>query len=277
MSLNIFFLVLLAAFFHAVWNIIVKGGNNKLYETTLNSLGGGLGALFLLPFAGMPRMDCWWSLGLSVCFHLLYSLSMADTYRVADLTITYPVMRGTAPILTAILLSIFGIPLSCNGWLGIILLCSGIFAISFQRRATGNLEGIYKALRTSMTICAYTLADGFGAREAGDSLSYTVWLFIINIFPLNFYCLFRQMNSFIGYAKKRAIIGIIGGVCGLTSYGIAIWAMSKASIALVAGLRETSVIFGVILAVIFLNEKLSIYKVCAILLVTAGAILVRLN
>lgn len=277
MSPLVFVLVLLAALFHATWNIIVKGGDNKLFETAFNALGGGLGALVLLPFVGLPPRECWLLLGLSVCFHLLYSLCMAAAYRVADLTLAYPIMRGTAPMLTAIVLALSGVSMSFYGWGGVLLLCGGIFTLALQQKRAGSLKGVLFALRTSLAICAYTLADGFGARAAGDSLVYTVWLFIFNIFPLNVFCLARHGSEFLAYARKRAGVGIVGGLCGLASYGIAIWAMTVAPIALVAALRETSVIFGMIMAVIFLGEKLTPMRIAAILLVVGGAILARLG
>lgn len=277
MSYTTILLVLAAALFHATWNIIVKGGANKLFEAAFNALGGGLGALLILPFISLPPRECLWLLGLSVCFHLLYSLSLAATYRVADLTLGYPIMRGMAPILTALLLCLAGIPLSAYGWGGVILLCAGIFTLAFQQRRSGSQEGVLLALRTSLAITAYTLADGFGARAAQDSLIYTCWLFIGNIFPLNIYCWARYGHEFLDYARKRIKIGILGGFCGLASYGIAIWAMTVAPIALVAALRETSVIFGMLMAVLFLGEKLTLGRVCAILLVVGGAILARLG
>lgn len=277
MSLSVFSLVLLAAVLHATWNVIVKGGKNKLFEAAFNSLGGGLGACCLLPFVDIPPGACWWLLGLSVAFHLLYGISMATTYRVADLTLGYPVMRGSAPLLTAFALLAIGVSLPFSGWIGIILLCAGIFTLAFQQRKSGSLEGVLLALRTALAISAYTLADGYGARAAGESLVYTVWLFIFNLFPLNIYCLFAHHKEFVAYARKRVCIGISGGLCGLASYGIAIWAMTVAPIALVAALRETSVIFGMILAVLFLHEKLTFMRALAIVLVAAGAMLARLG
>lgn len=277
MAYGVLALVLLAAAFHATWNIIVKGGSNKLFEAAFNTLGGGLGALVFLPFLGWPPRDCWFLLALSICFHMLYSLSMAHTYRAADLTLGYPIMRGTAPILTAIVLTFFGAPMSPYGWGGVLLLCAGIFTLAFRAKPAETLTGVLLALRTSVFICAYTLADGYGARAAGESLVYTAWLFVFNMIPLNVWCLGKYRTEFLVYAKERICIGILGGFCGLASYGIAIWAMTVAPIALVAALRETSVIFGMIMAVIFLGEKLTPARIAAICLVCAGAMLARLG
>lgn len=279
MSTAVILLVLGAALLHATWNIIVKGGSNKLYETALNALGGGLGAMFFLPFLSLPDRACWGLLALSCCCHLTYYLCVAATYRVADLSLGYTIMRGTAPMLTAFAMTLLGVPLGLYGWGGVLLLCSGIFALALEQRLhhRGTLKGILYALRTSFVIMGYTLSDGFGARLSGDSVSYTCWIFFLNIFPLHIYIFARYGRDYLHYLKGRAIVGLTGGLCGLGSYGIAIWAMTLAPIALVAALRETSVIFGMIMAVIFLGEKLNFLRIMAIILVVCGAILVRLG
>lgn len=279
MATHVILLVLAAAVLHASWNIIVKGGSNKLYETALNALGGGLGAMFFLHFLPWPDPACWPLLLISCSCHLLYYLCVAAAYKVADISLAYTVMRGTAPMLTAFAMAFLGAPLGLYGWGGVLLLCSGIFVLALQQKllAGGSLNGLLYSLRTSLVIMGYTLSDGFGARLAADSLSYTCWLFFLNIFPLQLYILIRYGKDYLHYLKDRAIIGISGGLCGLGSYGIAIWAMTMAPIALVAALRESSVIFGMIMAVIFLHEKLTKLRILAVLLVMAGAMLVRLG
>lgn len=277
MSSFVLFCVLGGALLHATWNIIVKGGSNKLYEIGMNALGGGLGAVFLLPFLPLPDPRCLLLLGLSCCCHLLYYLSMASTYKISDLSLAYTVMRGSAPILTALALALTGTALGLNGWLGVLLLCAGVFVLAFQQKGHGSIKGILFSLRTSLAIMAYTLSDGFGARLSGDSLSYTCWIFFLNIFPVHICILAKHGKDYLRYLKARALPGIAGGFAGLASYGIAIWAMTVAPIALVAALRESSVIFGMILAVIFLGERLTLLRILAILLVAAGAMLARLG
>lgn len=279
MSGYIIMLVLAAAFLHAAWNIIVKGGENKLYEAAMNALGGGLGAIILLPFLPMPDRAAWGFLALSCCCHLTYYLCIAAAYRVTDLSLGYTIMRGTAPMLTAITLCIFGVPLNLFGWIAVILLCSGILMLALEQKLAhkGSITGLLYSLRTSFVIMGYTLADGYGARVSGDSVSYACWIFFLNIFPLHIYIFARYGRDYLCYLKRRALPGISGGLCGLGSYGIAIWAMTLAPIALVAALRETSVIFGTIMAVIFLGEHLTLIRLIAIMLVMAGAMLIRLG
>lgn len=273
----IFFAVLGAALLHAVWNMIVKGGSNKLYEVGIKALGGGICAACALPFMPLPARDCLPLLAASCLCHLFYYLCISATYKIADLTLGYSIMRGAAPIFTATILALAGQHFGFYGWLGILSLCSGILLLGLQHFHKGNPKAIFFALRTALVITCYTLADGFGARSAGNSVSYTLWIFFLNIFPINIWILYRHGRDYIDYLKKRSRPGLFGGFCSLLSYGIVIWAMSRASIALVGALRETSVIFGAILAMLFLGEKLTTTRACAILLVTAGAIAVRLG
>lgn len=279
MPAYVLFAVLGAAFLHATWNIIVKGGTNKLFETAMNALGGGLGAIFILPFLPFPARECWALLVLSCTCHLTYYLCMAAAYRITDLSLGYTIMRGTAPMLTALAMTFLGAHLGIIGWAGILLLCGGIFTLALEQKLQhkGSLKGILYSVRTSFVIMGYTLADGYGARLSGDSVSYTCWIFFLNIFPIHIYVLLKYGRDYLKYLHKRGIIGISGGLCGLGSYGIAIWAMTIAPIALVAALRETSVIFGMLMAVSFLHEKLGILRILAIILVLTGAIFTRLG
>ena len=278
MSAFVFFLLLAAALFHASWNIIVKSGANKLFEIGLNSLGGFVGAICILPFTEFPGLNCIPMLFISCITHLAYYFSMAVTYKLADLSVAYPVMRGSAPIFTALCLTLLGHPLPSNGWLAILLLCAGILSLSGEQFFSANrqFKGILFALFSAIIIMGYTIADGFGARLSQSSLSYTAWMYIINMIPLQLLILLKHKAAYLPYMKKRLLPGIFGGICGICSYGIALWAMTKTSIALVSALRETSVIFGIILAVIFLHERLGFLRLIAILLVTAGAISIRL-
>lgn len=279
MSGPIIMLVLGAALLHATWNIIVKGGANKLFEASMNVLGEGLGAIFFLPFLPLPAPEAWGLLALSCVFHTTYSLCLAAAYQHTDLTVGYTLMRGTAPMLTAIALFLFGVPLGLAGWAGVVLLCAGIFSLALEQKLKrkGNLKGVIYALRTSFVIMAYTLADGYGARLSGNGPSYACWLFVIDVFPLHCYIMARHGRAYLAYLRERGRIGLTGGLCGLGSYGIVIWAMTVAPIAIVAALRETSVIFGMLMAVMFLGEKLTPLRIAAIFLVVAGAMTIRLG
>ena len=268
---HVLLLVLAAALLHATWNSIVKGGSNKLFESSMNALGGGLGALLILPFLPAPAPESWGLLALSCCFHLTYYICISQAYDKVDLSMGYTIMRGCAPMITALALLLLGNHISLTGWGGVLLLCLGILTLTLEHVHKGaRAADILICLRTSLVIAGYTLADGYG-------VSYTCWIFFLNIFPIHAYVLWRHGGTYISYLRQRAATGLFGGLCGLGSYGIALWAMTLAPIALVAALRETSVIFGMLLAVIFLHERLSRSRILAILIVMGGAMLIRLG
>jgi drug/metabolite transporter (DMT)-like permease len=182
-------------------------------------------------------------------------------------------MRGTAPLLTALaLVLVLGVPLSSGGWLGVALLSTGILTLSADALRQGRLawRGCCLALANVLVIMCYTLADGYGGRASLNPVSYVCWLFFLNAFPMTLVVYWRYRGEFTAYVRRRWPFGLLGGVCSLASYGIAIWAMTKAPIAMVAALRESSVIFGMLLAVAFLGERITFFRALAVLLVAAG-------
>ncbi len=279
MSLDIILLILVAALLHASWNAVIKGGTNKLYETGLNCFGGGVGVLFVVPFLPLPAPESLIFLAGSCSVHIAYYLCIAVAYRTVDMSFAYTIMRGTAPLLTSIAMLLFGHNLSWAGWLGILCLCSGVLVLTRENVRNGrfNISGALAAVGTAVVIMGYTLFDGYGARASGNPISYVCWLYVINTFPINIILLLRQRKSYIPYFKQRWKIGLFGGLCSLGSYGVALWAMTQAPIAMVAALRETSVIFGMLLAILFLGEKFSPVKLLAVVLVATGIIIMRLQ
>ena len=269
--------VLFAALLHALWNIIVKGGENKLFETGLNALGAGIGAACIVPFLPLPDPACLPYLGMSCICHFTYYICIAEAYKKVDLTFAYTIMRGSAPLLTSLAMLFFGESLSLGAWCGVLTLCCGVFCLARDNAQRGaGRSAIFISLRTSFVIMGYTLADGLGAQHSGNAISYACWIFVLNIVPLHVFILRRHGMTYLRYVQKRAAIGLFGGLAGLGSYGIAIWAMTLAPIAMVAALRETSVIFGMLLAVILLHEKFTIWRGIAVILVACGAMLLKL-
>jgi drug/metabolite transporter (DMT)-like permease len=271
--------MLCAALLHATWNAIVKSGSNKLYESAINCFGGGLTVLFLLPFLPLPAAESVPFLMGSCITHIFYYLSLTIAYRNVDMSYAYTLMRGTAPLLTSLFLLCTGVPLTPGGWLGVFCLCAGVLVLALDhvRQGRFSARGTFAAFCTACVIMTYTLFDGFGARASGSPVSYTVWLYIVNIFPLNLYVLLRERREFIPYFKERWKIGVFGGACGFGSYGVALWAMTKAPIAMVAALRETSVIFGMLLAVLFLGERFTLTKLAAVVMVAASTMLMKMQ
>jgi drug/metabolite transporter (DMT)-like permease len=281
MDAFVFAAVLFAAACHAGWNAAIKGAIDTVSTTSLIAIGADAVALVILPFSGLPLAPAWPWVIASLLIHLLYFIGLSESYRVGDLGQVYPIARGTAPLMTAALSSpLVGEALGVLAWIGIVALASGVLLLSardgrelapFDRHATGL------ALFTATTICAYSLVGGVGARLAGSALAYTASLFAGNAVVLAAYGVIRRRGEALPAMAAYWKTGLAGGALQLLSYGIVLWAMTVAPIAIVAALRETSVLFGTALAVVFLKEQLRPLRIGAALMILCGLMLIRLS
>jgi len=214
-----------------------------------------------------------------VAIHCLYFCLVAVTYRTGDLSFAYPIMRGSAPLFTSVLTAvILGEQIGRGGWLGILLLCAGILWLARDgwKSAHSQKLTLTFGLLNAVVIVAYTVVDGLGVRLSGNPSSYILWLFLLIPLPLLSWTLLTRPGAFQAQLRLRWKPGILGGMCTAASYGLALWAMTLAPIALVAGLRETSVIFGTVFACLFLKERFGVLRYAAAGAVTAGGIAIKL-
>jgi drug/metabolite transporter (DMT)-like permease len=281
METFVFLAVLFAAACHAGWNALIKLGLDPLSTTTLISVGSGIVALAFAPLVGMPASAAWPWLLASVVIHLVYFAFLIESYRTGDLGQVYPIARGSAPLMTAAVTSIFvGEKLSTLGWTGIVALVAGVFLLSARggrHLAEIDRHAIGFALFTALTICAYSVVDGIGARLSANPNGYSVWLFIGIAVVMVPYALYRDGRDVIPAMQRFWLRGFAGGALQVLSYGIAIWAMTAAPIAIVATLRETSVLFGAVIAVVVLKEPLRAVRIVAACLIVCGLILIRVQ
>ncbi|HEX5509279.1 MAG TPA: EamA family transporter [Pseudolabrys sp.] len=279
---NIVFLaVLFAAACHAGWNALIKIGLDPLATTALISLGSGIVAVVLLPFVGMPAAAAWPYLIASIFIHLAYFASLIESYRTGDLGQVYPIARGSAPLMTAGVATVaVGERLVALSWIGIAALVSGVVLLSarggrglarLDRRAVGF------ALFTALTICAYSVVDGLGVRLSHNPIAYSMWLFVGMAAIVVLYAVARSGRRVLTAMRQNWLRGLTGGGFQVMSYGIALWAMTVAPIAVVAALRETSVLFGAVIAVVVLKEPLRAARVAAAVLIVCGLVLIRLQ
>jgi drug/metabolite transporter (DMT)-like permease len=280
MDAFVFAAVLIAAACHAGWNATIKGGLDPLATTVLISIGAAIVGAALLPVVGLPAGAAWPWCGASVLIHLVYFAALIESYRAGDMGQVYPIARGSAPLMTAIVTTtLVGERLGLASWGGIILLVAGVMLLSLRggRDLTRlDRKAVGFALFTAVTICAYSVVDGVGARHAGSANAYSVALFV-GIGPVMvIYALARRGREVIPAMRRHWRLGLAGGTLQLGSYGIAIWAMTVAPIAIVAALRETSVLFGALISIMFLKEPLRAGRVAAALMIVAGLTLIRL-
>jgi drug/metabolite transporter (DMT)-like permease len=277
----VFLAVLFAAACHAGWNALIKIGLDPLSTTTLIAIGSAVVGLVFLPLAGLPAAAAWPWLIASAIIHLFYFAALIESYRTGDLGQVYPIARGAAPLMTAGASTVFvGERLSLASWSGIIVLAFGVLLLSarggrglagFDRRAVSF------ALLTALTICAYSVVDGVGARASLNPQSYVLLLLIGSALLLGPYALWRDGSKVVPVLQRYFLRGLAGGALQVLSYGIALWAMTLAPIAVVATLRETSVLFGAAIAVVVLKEPLRAARVVAALLIVCGLVLIRLQ
>ncbi len=280
MDTVVFAAVLFAAACHAGWNAAIKFGIEPVAATALIAVGSGIVALPLIPFVGLPVAAAWPWVIASVVIHLLYFIGLSESYRSGDLGQVYPIARGAAPLMTAGATTILlGETLTLAAWSGIVALACGVLLLSlrggrdlarFEPRAVGF------ALFTAVTICAYSLVDGVGARISGNPVAYTLAMFAGNAALMAVYAAARNGRGAMPGMRMHWRMGALGGALQLTAYGIVVWAMTVAPIAIVAALRETSVLFGAGLAVVLLKEPLRAARIAAAIMIVAGLALIRL-
>lgn len=275
MPLSVFGLVLFAALLHAGWNAIVKGAPDKLLTTILVAGSAAAISALALPFLAQPARESWPFLTASTVLQVGYYLLVARAYRGADMSQAYPLMRGTAPLIVAVVSRFWlGEQLSVAATVGIALICGGVISLALGVRAT-SAQGVRAALLNAVVIAGYTLIDGAGARASGAPVAYTLWLNLLSGTPLLAWALAVRRPAFLTYAGARWPLGLIGGWATLTSYGLALWAMTHAPVAVIAALRETSILFATAIAVFVLRERLSPGRILAALLIAAGAVVLR--
>jgi drug/metabolite transporter (DMT)-like permease len=281
MSLEVSFAVLLAALLHASWNAMIKGGRDVLIDTASIVVGAGLVAAPFLLLVPLPAAASWPYILASIATHLAYYFFMVNAYRSGDLSLVYPLMRGVAPLITGLLGIVWLRELpGAISWAGMLLISLGVIALAMRGTAgatvlAGHGRAVGFALANAAVIATYTLIDGTGARLAGDPWAYIVWLFVLDAIPFSVYMLATRRMAFIDELWTRRRAGLIGGGLSAAAYAISVWAMTKAPVALVASLRETSVLFATLIGARLLNENLTPRRWAGVAAVVAGVVALK--
>lgn len=272
-------LVLGAALLHASWNALVKTGGDPFVRLAVVNLVGGLCALPLLTIVAFPAEASWRYLAVSVVIHHAYYLALAYGYRFGDLSHVYPIARGIAPPLVALIAWAFADESPGGlGLLAIVVISAGIMSLAFTDDGRpGAPKALAFALATGLAIAGYTLADGLGGRAAGDVFGYIAWLFVIDAVPFSVLVALRY-RARLGVALARAWRpAALGGVLAVGAYGLVIWAMTRAPMAQVSALRETSVIMAALIGTRLLREPFGTRRIIAAGLVAAGVMLLQVD
>jgi drug/metabolite transporter (DMT)-like permease len=281
MSSSVIAAVLFAALMHAGWNILAK--RHARIEasgapTVLVVAGSGLLCALGLPFVAAPAPASWSFIAASALVQTLYYKLLIETYRGGDLSHAYPLMRGCAPPLVALAGMLMGERLSGAQWLALGLVCGGVLGIfvDASRTAPAARRTTLLALATACVIATYTLIDGVGVRRSGAPAGYTMWIFVATACVLVALEGPGERRPLLAAARRQPLVLLGGGAMSAASYGIALWAMTRAPVALVAALRETSILFATAIAALVLRERVSRGRLLAVALIACGAAAMRL-
>ena len=278
MTTTVFLAVLLAALLHAGWNAMVKGGADKRVAMAAVVIGQGLFAVPVLPFVPAPDPESYGWLAAGVALHIGYQLFLLAAYRAGDLTQVYPLARGSAPLLVALVSVLFlGVALAPLQVGAVVVIALGIMSMSLVRRADGqrNARAAGLALATGLFIAAYSLVDGLGARAANTALGFYGWAAIGNAALFAVLVAVRHPPTLRSAVTQGWRTLLVGGGASFAAYALVVWSFTQAPIALVAALRETSIVFALLIGVFALGEKLDLARVVSTMLTLAGVAMLR--
>lgn len=280
MTLSVFFIVLLAAALHASWNAMVKGKGDTTSNMVAVVIGHAPLAILAILMSPLPAPESWPYLIAGAALHLGYQIFLLFSYRLGELTHVYPIARGSAPILVALISVLFlGVHLSGFETAAVLLICCGIMSMVFVRGADGlrNPSAAKAAAVTGCFIAGYSIVDGMGARLAGTSFGFYGWLSLINAAVFAIILAIRNPALLRSLPVKAPLALYGGGTASFAAYALVTWAFTQAPIALVTALRETSIVFALVIGVFFLNEKLNLLKVASTMMTISGAVLLRMG
>ena len=278
LSLSVTLAVLGAAFLHALWNAMLKSSaGDPMLDTALIVTGSTVVASALLPFVQTPAVPAWKFMALSSMIHFGYYVTLAGAYHRGDLSFAYPLMRGVAPLIVTLLgVAFLGERPSAQGLTGIALISLGIVVIAWFASGRHTPAAAGWALANAAIIAAYTLVDGAGVRASGDAPAYVCWLIALEGLPFLGWLYLRRGPPAARYIVARWRRGVSAGAASLAAYGIVLWAMTRAPVAVVAALREVSVLFAALMGSLALKEGFGWRRMAGAATVVAGVAALKL-
>jgi drug/metabolite transporter (DMT)-like permease len=270
--------VLAAALLHAAWNSIAHGIGDRLVGFALIGVADLVGGGVLAAFAGLPTAGAWPYIVASAVLHIAYNLMLLASYQLGDFSQTYPLARGTAPLLVALAsVLLLHRPLAAQDLAGIIAVSAGLIGLVLAGGLPGRKEmpAVAAALATGLLIALYTVVDGLGVAQ-GPLIAYIGWRFFLQGSALPVLAVLRRGRRLPALLRRHAIAGLAGGVISLAAYSIVLWAQTSGALAPIAALRESSIVFGALIGALFLHEPLGHRRAAAAGVVLAGVLLLSL-
>ncbi|MEZ0559402.1 EamA family transporter [Pseudomonas sp. Env-82] len=272
-------LVLVAALLHATWNTLIKFSGERLLVIACMDSVALLFVVLAVGFVSLPPLELWPWLVASALFELLYRYLLIQAYRVGDLGLVYPLMRGLSPLVVLVLTLVFaGEVLSNQQILGILLIPFGMVCLLWQGGGGDRVPWsmLPVVLLIGLCIGCYTFLDGQALRRWSHPLDYLVWLTLISAWPFPLLALVRKRAAFSLFWRTQWRLGLSVGLCVLLSYALVLWAMQLGSIAEAAALREVSVILVVLFGMRYLKEPFGRPRLIACGLVLIGMLVMKL-
>jgi len=278
MPLEVTLAVLGAAAAHATWNAMIKSSSDVQFDMALVVLFAGVATLPFLPFVALPSPAVWPYIATSMTIHIAYYVALVGAYRAGDLSHGYPIMRGFAPLIVSLCAAFWlGEVPRPMVWVGVLLICGGVLSLGFAgfhwRESRVSTQW---ALANAVIIAAYTLVDAAGARAAATPETYVVWLFVLDALPFPLIVFLLKGKELLSYTRQFWLRGLVGGTLSAVAYAVVLWAMTRAPVAAVAALRETSVIFAALIGVWLLKEGHLARRVAGAVTVAAGVVALKL-
>ena len=279
MDLPVLALVLLAAVAHAAWNGWLKKSSPDFVGLAAISIGWLILGAIGVTFVGFPAWSSWPYLLLTTVVHTVYAALLVSAYRLGEFSLTYPIARGTGPLVVALaapfLLHEY---LAAPGLLAVTLIVTGILLIGLAGAGADlrNRHAILTSLATGIAIGSYTLIDAAGARTGPSPHTYSAWLFILTATALLAVTGFRHRTATLALLRPHLRHGISVGILSAVAYSIVLWAMTVAPAALVAAVRETSILFAALIGWGLLGEKISRLRWVGVALAVIGVAVAKL-
>ncbi|QLE72434.1 EamA family transporter [Streptomyces rectiverticillatus] len=267
--------VLIAAVTHASWNAIAHGIKDQLLAFTLVGGGGAVCGLAMAGFVPLPAAAAWPYLLASAVLHVVYQMLLMRSFTLGDFGQMYPIARGTAPLAVTVLAAAFAGE-TPGGWqaAGVAVASAGLVGLAvWGIRGSGarpHWAAIVAAGATGLAIAAYTVVDGLGVRASGTPLGYIAWLMILEGTPIPLYAMAARRGAFVAEVRPFVVRGLLGGALSVSAYGLVLWAQTRADLAPISALRESSILVGAAIGALFFKERFGAPRIAAAGLMVAG-------
>jgi drug/metabolite transporter (DMT)-like permease len=275
--------VLLAAVTHATWNALAHRIKDQLVSFGLIGVGSILVAIPLIVVAAVPRAVSWPFLLTSVAIHVFYNLFLMRSFTYGDFGQVYPLARGTSPLVVTVLAAIFAAEVPTIPQIaGVLIVSAGMATLVLAGRKDAAAKGkpgrkaLLAALATGLTIAAYTVVDGLGVRRSGSPVGYIAWLMLLMSLCVPAWALAKRRRALRALPRDVVASGLGAGALSVLAYGLVLWAQTRGALAPIAALRETSVIFGALIATLAFKEPFGRARIVAAVLVAAGILVISL-